>query len=80
MHALKDELAALQGRSKMSVSITVLAAVAALVIALAAWPEPAAAAPAKPDVRRHCRMMTVDAGVEGKRARQYLARCLRRYR
>jgi hypothetical protein len=64
----------------MSVNVTLPAAVAALVIALAAWPEPAAAAPSKPDVRRHCRMMTVDAGVEGRRAKQYLARCLRRYR
>jgi hypothetical protein len=80
MRSCRIVLLAFAGRSMVSVKITVLAAVAALVIALAAWPEPAAAAPSKPDVRRHCRMMTIDAGIEGKRAKDYLARCLRRYR
>jgi hypothetical protein len=64
----------------MSMRVAVLAAISAFVIGLAAWPEPAAAAPSKRDVRQHCRMMMIDAGAEGKRAKQYLARCLRRYR
>ena len=72
-------LLAFAGRSMMSVSITVLSAAAALAIALAAWPEPAAAARSKADARRHCRLATMDAGMKGRRAKLYFARCLRRY-